>query len=91
VIKAVRKSQPNEEFPAPFDRRQARPAGDELRQHNILQSVEFWEKMVKLVNETDSDAAHAGARLVVESRTVSACNISFALGRPFEKTGNMEQ
>ena len=49
MIKAVRKTQTDEEFPAPFHRRQAGPAGDELRQHNILQSVELGEKMVELV------------------------------------------
>jgi hypothetical protein len=91
VIEAVRKTQTDEEFPAPFHRCPAGLAGNQLRNDNVLQSIKFGEKMVELVDETDADTPHAGARLIIESATVPACDISLPLGGPFEKTGNMEQ
>jgi hypothetical protein len=91
VIKTFRKAETDQEFPAPLLRRRAGPASDELRKHNVFQSIELGEKMVKLVNEPDADTAHAGARRIIEGGTVSARDISFSLGGPFEKTGNMEQ
>jgi hypothetical protein len=72
MIEPLRKPQGSEELLGPLARSLRVGAVDELRQDDVLDSVEFRQEVMELVDEAQEIAANPGSAIVVEVRSFLA-------------------
>src|SRR5207302_2882200 len=75
----------------PLACRAARDARDHLRQHDVLESREFRQEVMELVDEAEMPATDRRAFAVGHTAALLAADQNLAAIRPLEQTRDMEE
>lgn len=88
---ALGQTQPGQQFFGALAGPGGRNAGDQLRQDDVFQRVEFRQQMVELIDETDIAATDGRAGPIVQITRRLSPHPHFAGIRTLQQSGRMQQ
>src|SRR5688500_14117299 len=91
MVKALRQTQAREQILGTGYGLLALNIGDELRDHDVLQRIEFRQEMMELIDEADADAPNPGPRTIIQIRAILAGDANLARRRFLEEPGNVQE